>query len=118
MFQEVLRNIVEQTEGSVAGFLMGFDGIPVADFVRDTAKIDVTSIGAEYGNILKEIRKAADLLDAGSAREVSIGAERMTAVMRVLNGEYFVAIALEPNGNLGKARFLLRTNASKLLEAL
>jgi hypothetical protein len=38
--------------------------------------------------------------------------------MRLLNEEYFVAVAMRPQGNLGKARYLLRTQAPKLLENL
>jgi hypothetical protein len=35
-----------------------------------------------------------------------------------LNEEYFVALALLPDGNFGKGRYLLRTVAPKLLEQL
>jgi len=72
------------------------------------------TVGMEYSVILKEIRKAAEMLDAGSAREVAIQAERLTTVIRLINDEYFVALAMRPDGNYGKARFLLRTSASKL----
>ncbi len=118
MFKDVLREVVDRTEGGVAGLLMGFDGIPVDHYVRDEMAIDVETIGAEYSNILKDIRKAAEMLEAGVAREVAIQAERMTTVIRLLNDDYFVAVTLRPEGNFGKARFLLRTNASKLLGGL
>ena len=52
------------------------------------------------------------MLDAGDAREVAIKTERMTTVIRLINEEYFVAIAIKPSGNVGKARFLLRTRSS------
>ena len=39
-------------------------------------------------------------------------------MIRVLNEEYFVAVTLRPDGNYGKARFLLRTASSKLLSEL
>ena len=118
MFRDVLREVVESTEGGVAGLLMGYDGIPVEQYVKDDAAVNVESIGMEYSVILTQIRKAAQMLDAGSAREVSIQAERMTTVIRLLNDDYFVAVTLGPQGNHGKARYLLRTNASKFLESL
>lgn len=120
MFREVLREVVERTEGGVAGLLMGFDGITVEHYVRDSAssQVDVETVGMEFSVILKDIRKAAELLEAGGAKEVSVQAENMTTVMRVLNDEYFVAVTLEPHGNSGKARFLLRTAGSKLLSEL
>ncbi|HEY8430143.1 MAG TPA: hypothetical protein VIL20_17300 [Sandaracinaceae bacterium] len=120
MFREVLQEVVERTEGGVAGLLMGFDGIPVDAYVREDASgpVDVETIGMEYSVILKDIRKAAELLEAGVAREVSIQAEKLITVIRVLNDEYFVALTLTPGGNYGKARFLLRTAGSKLLSEL
>ena len=119
MFREVLQEVVDRTEGGVAGLLMGFDGIPVDNYVRDTtAPVDVETVGMEFSVILKDIRKAAELLEAGGAQEISIQAERMTTVIRVLNDEYFVAVTLQPSGNYGKARFLLRTAGSKLLSEL
>ena len=117
MFKEVLQEVVDRTEGGVAGLLMGFDGIPVEHYVRDDG-VDVETVGMEYSVILKDIRRAAEMLDSGNAREVSIQAEKMTTVIRLLNDEYFVAVALRPDGNYGKARFLLRTQGSKLLTEL
>jgi predicted regulator of Ras-like GTPase activity (Roadblock/LC7/MglB family) len=120
MFREILQEVVENTDGGVAGLLMGFDGIPVEQFVKADANadVDVETVGMEFSVILKSIRQAADLLDAGTAREVAIKAERMTTVIRMLNDEYFVAITLKPSGNLGKARFMLRTRSQKLLSDL
>lgn len=120
MFREVLRDVVERTEGAVAGLLMGFDGIAVDQYVREsvTEPVDVETVGMEFSVILNSIRKAAILLEAGAAQEISIQAEKMTTVMRVLNEEYFVAVTLLPYGNYGKARFLLRTASSKLLSEL
>jgi predicted regulator of Ras-like GTPase activity (Roadblock/LC7/MglB family) len=120
MFQEVLKDVVENTEGGLAGLVMGFDGIPVDSYLKDQpgAPVDVETVGMEFSVILKEIRRAAELLDAGEAREVSIQAERMTTVIRLINAEYFVAVALAPGGNHGKARYLLRTGASRLATEL
>jgi predicted regulator of Ras-like GTPase activity (Roadblock/LC7/MglB family) len=119
MFEEVLREVVDGTEGGVAGLLMGYDGIPVEHYVREAeAEASVETVGQEYSVILKEIRKAAELLDSGEAREMAVKAERMTTVVRMLNDEYFVAVTLKPEGNLGKARFLLRTRAQRFLDEL
>lgn len=120
MFREVLQEVVERTEGSVAGLLMGFDGITVDTYVREAGDglVDVETVGMEFSVILKDIRKAAELLETGGAKEISVQAEKMTTVMRVLNEEYFVAVTLQPHGNYGKARFLLRTASGKLLAEL
>ncbi len=37
---------------------------------------------------------------------------------RLISPEYFMVVALEPGGNLGKARYLLRVTAPKLRSEL
>ena len=118
MFREILQEVVDNTDGGVAGLLMGFDGIPVDQYVREEAGVDVESVGMEYSVILKSIRQASEMLDAGSAHEIAIKSERVQTVIRLLNDEYFVAVTLKPSGNLGKARFMLRTRSLKLLADL
>jgi len=118
MFKEVLQEVVDRTEGGVAGLLMGFDGIPVEHYVREENAVDVDTVGMEYSVILKDIRRAATMLEAGDANEVSVRADKLTTVIRLLNDEYFMAVTLRPDGNFGKARFLLRTHAPKLLPEL
>lgn len=118
MFKEILREVVENTDGAVASILMGFDGITVDSYVDSTSGIDMETVGSEYSQVLSQIKQAAQLLDMGSAREVAVQAENMTTVMRMINDEYFVALAISPSGNLGKGRFLLRLQAGKLLENL
>lgn len=118
MFKEVLQEVVDGVEGGVAGVLMDAEGLTIDQYSRDNGQSDIETVGMEYSVILKEIRKAAEMLDAGQAREVAVRAERMTTVIRMLDESYAVAITLKPDGNLGKARFLLRTRAGKLADEL
>ena len=120
MFKEILKDAVHRTEGGMAALVMGFDGIAVDSYVREdsTLGIEVETVGMEYSVILKEIRKAAQLLDAGTAREVSIQAEKLITVIHMISDEYFVAMAIAPDGNHGKARWLLKMNASKFAAEL
>lgn len=118
MFREALRQVVDGTEGGIAAVLMGYNGISLEQYLAPEAELNVETIGMEFSVVLSQIRKAAEMLEAGTAREVTIQAEQMTTVIRLLNDEYFVAVALKPTGNSGKARFLLRTGAAKLIAAL
>lgn len=118
MFREVLSDVVERTEGGLAALVMGMDGISVDSYVKDGQAFEVETIGMEYSVILKDIRRATELVEAGTAREVTIQGEKVTTVIRLINEEYFVAVALRPDGNFGKARYLLRTGASKLATEL
>lgn len=118
MFREVLSDVVDRTEGGLAALVMGMDGIAVESYVRPDQELEVENVGMEFSVILKDIRKATELVDAGVAREVTIQGEKMTTVIRLINEEYFVAVALRPDGNYGKARYLLRTGAAKLATEL
>jgi predicted regulator of Ras-like GTPase activity (Roadblock/LC7/MglB family) len=119
MFKEALRQIVEQTEGAIAGLLMGFDGIAVDSYTRDEPNVkDINEIGMEFSVILGSIKRAAEALEAGGAKEVAIQAEHLTTLIRVINDDYFVALTMRPDGNPGKGRFILRTAAPKILQEL
>ena len=118
MFKETLRDVVEGTEGGIAGLLMGFDGIPVDSYTKGEPDVDIQTVGSELSVVLKDIRRAVEQLQAGSAREVAIQSEKVTTLVRLLNADYFMALTLSPDGNFGKGRFLLRLAAPKLLSNL
>lgn len=118
MFKEALKQVVDGTEGGVAALLMGYDGIPVDQYVRGDGTFDIQTVGMEYSVILTGVRQAAQMLDLGNTLEVSIKAEQLTTVVRYLTEEYFLAVTLEPGANVGKARYLLRTLGSGLVAEL
>jgi predicted regulator of Ras-like GTPase activity (Roadblock/LC7/MglB family) len=117
MFKEAIRDVVEGTDGGIAAILMDFEGIPVDSYVKGDA-VDINAVGAEYSVILKSIQRATESLEAGGPREIAIQSDKVTTVIRIINDEYFLALTLSPDGNIGKGRFLLRTAAPKLLEHL
>jgi|SRR5690349_1464742 predicted regulator of Ras-like GTPase activity (Roadblock/LC7/MglB family) len=118
MFKEALQGVVEGTEGGIAGLLMDFEGIPVESFTRPGATLDIETVGAEVSVVVKAIQRASEMLEAGETREVAFRSEKMTTLIRVINKGYFVAVAIEPEGNIGKSRFLLRVIAPRLAEEL
>lgn len=114
MFKEPLQKIVDNVEGGIAGLVMGFDGISVESYTRNGDKMDINTVGMEFSFILTQVRKAAEILDVGGMTEISIKAEKLTIVIRVLNSDYFLALALGPDGNFGKGRYLMRVVAPRL----
>lgn len=114
MFRDSLRRMVEQTQGGVAGLLMGFDGITVESFTHDQNKLDIQTVGMEFSYILTQVRKAVETLDAGTVEEVNFKTDRMTILIRVLNKDYFVALAVRPDGSIGKGRYMLRVTGPKI----
>jgi predicted regulator of Ras-like GTPase activity (Roadblock/LC7/MglB family) len=121
VFKDALREIVDKTEGGLAGLIMDSEGIAVESYARDVpggAPFDITTIGIEFGVVLGSIKRAAESLDAGKAHEVAIGTDKMVTLIRTLGDTYFLAVAITPDGNLGKGRFLMRTAVPKLLVEL
>ena len=114
MFRDSLRRLVEQTEGGIAGLLMGFDGITVESYSQDSKKFDIQTVGMEFSYILTQVRKAADILEAGSVEEISIRTDRLVILIRMLSKDYFLALAVQPTGSAAKGRYLLRITAPKI----
>jgi predicted regulator of Ras-like GTPase activity (Roadblock/LC7/MglB family) len=117
LFAETLRKVVDNIDGALAAVVMGLDGIPVETYVRND-RIDVTTVGMEFSFILSQVRKAGDSLQVGSLEELSVKAQRLVLVCRMISPQYFVAIAMAPEGNFGKARFLARMATPALVAAL
>lgn len=114
MFADTLRKVVDHVDGAIAAVVMGFDGIPVESYVRQNDRIDVNTVGMEFSFILTQCKKAGESLQVGALEEFSVKAQRLTLICRMLSPQYFVAIAMSPEGNFGKARYLARVNAATL----
>jgi predicted regulator of Ras-like GTPase activity (Roadblock/LC7/MglB family) len=118
MFQDALREIVDKTDGGIAGLIMDSEGIAVDSYSRDGAPFDINTVGIEFGVVLGSIKRAAESLDAGKAHEVAIGTDKMITLIRTLGEGYFLAVAIRPDGNFGKGRYMMRTVAPRLLAEL
>lgn len=108
MFTGTLKKVVDNVDGGIAAVIMGLDGIPVDTYVRQDGRVDVTTVGMEFSFILSQIRKAADSLQVGGLEELTVRANRLLLVCRMLTPHYFVGVAIAPEGNFGKCRYLMR----------
>src|SRR5260370_27849000 len=97
---------------------MDSEGIAVETYALEDAPFDITTVGIEFGVVLGSIKRAAEQLEAGEAREGAIGTDKITTIIRTLGDSYFLAIAIRPDGNFGKGRYLMRAPAPKLLAEL
>ena len=108
MFSETLKKVVDNVDGGIAAVVMGLDGIPVETYVRINDRVDVNTVAMEFSFILGQVRKAGDSLQVGTLEELSIRAQRLLLVCRMLSPQYFMAVAMVPDGNFGKCRYLMR----------
>ena len=118
MFKQILEDIVVQTPGGVGAVLMGYDGIAIEQHVVEGDDVDLQLVAIEYSNVVKEIRRTAEILGTGELQEVSIKTGRYFVIIHAVTDEYFVALTLVREGNFGKGRYLLMRDAPKLYEAL
>ncbi len=122
-FRSILRNIVDECGGGLGAVLMGADGIPIEEYVTDRIpegplQEDIGSAGVEFSRILDEIRKAADALGGGAVSETVVSLARICLVFRPVDGETFLALVLAADGNLGKARYLIRRHLLAIRQEL
>jgi predicted regulator of Ras-like GTPase activity (Roadblock/LC7/MglB family) len=118
MFKEALKDIVDRTDGGLAGLLMDSSGIALETYARQDSAFDINNVGVEFGVVLGSIKRAAEMLEAGRTQEVAINTDKLVTIIRLLGDSYFLAITLRPDGNFGKGRYLMRAAAPKLLAEL
>lgn len=109
MFKQTLEAIIARTEGGLGALIMGTDGIAVEKALSEAGKeanLDVAA--AEFTSLIRSAQRSGQDIGLGHLRELVISLEEITVVMRLLGREYFVVLALRPNGNLGRGRFELR----------
>ena len=110
-----LETVMDAGNGILGIALMDRDGIPIAETVRAGAEGilgqgEISTLAIEFERVLGEADKAADAVQGGSLRETQVVMARFSLVFaRVADGLTLVLV-LEPDGNLGKARYLIRRN--------
>lgn len=114
-FNDILKAVVNGTEGAMGALIVGVDGIPVEEYAV-TGDIDLQSMTVEYSTLLKEIEKGSQAAQLGTTKEVTVIADHAMIMLRRLNSEYFMVLIIRPDGNFGKGRFLLRMSVPKLLK--
>ncbi len=113
-FRDHLERICGEVEGSVACSVIGFDGIAIDTYESRAEGFDIPTLLVEYTTILNQVRAAASVLQSGQVRELVISTDKLTAMSRPLTPDYFVVLALSPDSNWGKARYMLRVTAPTL----
>jgi predicted regulator of Ras-like GTPase activity (Roadblock/LC7/MglB family) len=120
-FDSILGQVLRECPGAVGAALMGSDGVPIAEVAAPNARElgdEVGLLGVEFGRILDEARKAADSLGGGAVEEACLSMTRFWVLLRAIGDEAFLVLVLAPDGNLGKARFLMRRHLAELREHL
>jgi predicted regulator of Ras-like GTPase activity (Roadblock/LC7/MglB family) len=118
IFGDLIREVLNRLDGGIAGVIMGLDGIALEAVSKNGIEVEIQTAGIEYATILKDVRRVSGDLKSGRVSEVSILAEKYTLIIEPITEEYFFALAVSPNGNFGKARYLMKLAVPKIQEAL
>ena len=116
--RDTLNKIVQSVDGSLAAIIMAYDGIPIDEVSIEQTEFDTQLLSVEYATVLKEIKRAVDVIKMGELEEVSISTTRTCIVVRVLNDELFAALILSRDGNIGKGRYMLKLKSFEVLQEL
>ncbi len=117
-FREHIQRIVQSTPGAVACTIMGFDGIAIDTFETGNGEVDIPNLLVEYSAAAQQLRRSAAQSPAGVFRELVVQSQLLSAILRPLNEEYFLAVVLAPNALTGKARYLMRVASGPIAKEL
>jgi predicted regulator of Ras-like GTPase activity (Roadblock/LC7/MglB family) len=106
IFDDILKEIVERSEGVQGAVIMGMDGIAIGERIVDP-DCSIQTVGIEYASAIKSIQNASRSLSAGQVQEVSINTQSNVFILRLITDEYFIAVALGHEGNHGKAKSVI-----------
>ena len=109
MFKEALQSIVEKTEGSLGALIMGADGLAVEKvFLSDGSDANLDVAATELTSLVRSANRSGDDLGLGNLRELMLILDSVTFIARLFNREYFLVLAVKPEGNLGRGRYEMR----------
>ncbi len=110
-FSELLKGIVSRVEGSLGASIMGLDGIAIEQ-VQNPQEADsadkLTLVATSHATLLRNSMRMSSDVGVGSLNELTLISTEMILVIKLINREYFVVVAIRPEGNLGRARYELR----------
>ncbi len=118
MFEDALKGLVEGVDGGLACLIMDSSGIALEKYAKEGAPFDIDTIGVEFSVVIGAIKRASEMLEAGTAREMAVATEKMITLIRMVGDSYFLALTMKPDGNFGKGRYMMRTTVPKLAAEL
>lgn len=116
-FKTILNEIVANVDGAIGAGLVGTDGI-VIEQTALKGDFNISDVGAEYATIIKNAKKASENFGLGKTSEILISTEKATMIMNTVSSDYFVAIALNLDGNLGRGRLEVKKALPKFEKEL
>src|SRR5215468_318158 len=98
VFGELLKQIIGKVEGAVGAMIMGLDGIAIEQQILEPEvnEAKLSMVAAAYATLLRNSMRTSADVGVGPLQEMSVISENMTLVIKLINPEYFLMVALGP----------------------
>lgn len=121
-FIPYLQSLSQRCPDVLVCSVMGLDGLSVETFssvdVMEKYQLDSDALFVEFSTIVNRIQNRSVDLAMGEFEELSLQSKSFTCLIRRITSEYFLAIAVRAEGNVGKARYLARILAPEIKREL
>jgi predicted regulator of Ras-like GTPase activity (Roadblock/LC7/MglB family) len=117
-FKPHLEELCARASDVMVACVMGTDGLAIETVTQGAHQetLDGDALFVEFSSILGQVQNRTHDMAMGQVEEMSIRSQNFTCILRLINSEYFVAAAVDGDGNTGKARYLLRILAPKMIK--
>lgn len=109
MFKESLEAVLANLEDGLGILIMGLDGISVEKVLHPegaAGNLDVAA--AEVASLVRNTQRIGRNIGLGGLSEFTLRFEKIKVLVQMVGNEYFLILALHPEGNIGRARYQLR----------
>ncbi len=111
---DFLTYLVDNIDGALAAVIGDKDGLLIEQIPKDSK--DLSSLTAQWTNVMSALEQVTEGLKAGELKEVMITADKLMGYARTLNDDLFCFVLMNPSGNIGKARLYSEQIANRMLE--
>lgn len=118
-FREILCKLVDQTPGALGAAIVDGEGIAVDEYSVRGPELDLSGLAVEFQGVLAQAAKVAGAALGGSAlAEMTLHAGERQLLLRRIDDEFFLIVALRRDGILGKVRYLADSVLPELRSSL
>ncbi|MAI77821.1 MAG: hypothetical protein CL917_02670 [Deltaproteobacteria bacterium] len=123
-FEVLLKKIVSECPGVLGAALVGEDGLLISQAGAggwgEEANLsgDMSMLGVEIVRAFRTLAQTSREIEGGSAMELMIRLEKITLIASRIDNEVLLILGVAPDGNLGKARYLMRRENWAILQEI
>lgn len=117
MFDLHLNTVLSFLDGAKAILIMGYDGIVVESVSKENDE-HFQDLTVELGHIIKNISELSKNTNVGNLTEMILNFTQSKVLLRSIHEDYFIALLLGKDENMGKAQFALQRIIPELVKSL